>query len=807
MIERVNGIRIKGKCFLQDTSLEFFKREGKQAQLALVYGRNGSGKSAIASGFRTLSLDSIAGIAQVSSTSQDSSAIIASLMQESGDTAITTPLPSIHVFDERYVDRNVKVQTNGLGTIVLIGTQVELQDEIEKCELEIDQLYGQPKSESKEGKIGEIEKQEQECRKYNTVTNPIAPAYHWNRITAFLRDKGWAETDAKLKGNKVNSQVKDSVVTEICTIENKENKSIDELETTFEEQRVLLEKMREVKSGFPQEIAQVGFLEEDEAAILRTLTVTIDEPVLTEREKMILDAIQNGSQRMVEEAREKFQQENTHYCPYCFREIAIDCKAELVANIGRVLNRDVDDHKACLDSLSLPKLSTNYDLYEDLDSFMVASIKKKIVECQAIIDAYKELIQKKKDNVYNPIIIKNLGLYRIIESINVELGALDTKRIDFNKNLQNKTTVLSRAIHLNKLIAYENVKQWYKDYLSAEEKKKEIETVLASKKAQLQEAQKKLKALQQQKANTRIAVDKINWGLNYVFFNKNRLELRNSDGAYALLSNGYQVKPSDVSVGERNIIALCYFFTEIFANQEEAKLYKNELLVVVDDPISSFDIDNRVGIMSFLRFQINQVLKGNGNSKFLLMTHDLLTHYDLVRAAGDLCKNSNIIFSCWELISGRLEKLKNVRSEYKVLLDEVFDYAACSGNAPDTHGIGNMMRRMLEAFSTFVYQISSNEVICAPAIVEVLGEKSNYYENLMFRLVLNNESHAETQMRSMESDGTYIDYFTDAEKKQTAKDILSFIYAINRQHLEAYVNDKSKISVIKGWYDATPINQ
>jgi wobble nucleotide-excising tRNase len=807
MIEKINGIKIKGKCFLQDTSLEFFKREGKQTRLALVYGRNGSGKSAIASGFRTLSSGLSTENSQASSTSQDHSTIVASLLQESEGSAIATPIPNIHVFDEKYVDKNVKVQTNGLGTIVLIGTQVELQDKIQKCELEISQLCGQPKSDSKERKIGEIEKLEQECQEYSTVTNPIAPAYYRNEIMAFLRDKDWAKIDAKLKGNKVNSQVRDTVVTEICTIENKENKSIDELATAFEGQMILLEKLREVKSGFPQEIEQISFREEDEAAILKALAVAIDKPALTDREKIILDAVQNGSQRMIEEAKERFQQEDTHYCPYCFREISNDYKVELVANIGRVLNRDVDDHKKCLKSLSLPELSTNYDIYEDLDSLMVTSIKRKISECQDIIDAYRELIQKKIDNVYIPIITKSLGLYKKIKAINAILFDLNIKRIKFNKNLQNKKAIQNSAIYLNKLIAHENVKQWYKDYLGAKEKKEKVEAVLASKKARLQKVKERLIELQQQKANTRIAVDKINWGLNYVFFSKDRLALRNSDGAYSLLSNGYQVKPSDVSVGERNIIALCYFFTEIFANQEETKLYKNELLVVVDDPISSFDIENRVGIMSFLRLQINKILKGNSNSKFLLMTHDLVTYYDLVRAAGDLCKNSNINFSCWELTGEKLGKLKNVRSEYEVLLDEVFDYAACNVNAPDTHGIGNMMRRMLEAFSTFVYQKSPNEVICSPAIVEALGEKSNYYENRMFRIVLNNESHAETQIKTLESDGAYIDYFTDAEKKQTAKDILSFIYAINRQHLEAYVKDKNKISIIKKWYDTVPKNQ
>ncbi|WP_251500114.1 hypothetical protein, partial [Otoolea muris] len=37
---------------------------------------------------------------------------------------------------------------------------------------------------------------------------------------------------------------------------------------------------------------------------------------------------------------------------------------------------------------------------------------------------------------------------------------------------------------------------------------------------------------------------------------------------YVLYAHGKVVKPNNVSVGERNIIALCYFFTELIMNQE-----------------------------------------------------------------------------------------------------------------------------------------------------------------------------------------------------------------------------------------------
>ena len=44
------------------------------------------------------------------------------------------------------------------------------------------------------------------------------------------------------------------------------------------------------------------------------------------------------------------------------------------------------------------------------------------------------------------------------------------------------------------------------------------------------------------------------------------------DDEYVLLSNGHNVKPTQISLGERNIIALCYYFANIMQNQEFEEL-------------------------------------------------------------------------------------------------------------------------------------------------------------------------------------------------------------------------------------------
>lgn len=86
-----------------------------------------------------------------------------------------------------------------------------------------------------------------------------------------------------------------------------------------------------------------------------------------------------------------------------------------------------------------------------------------------------------------------------------------------------------------------------------------------------------------------IAVEEINESLGLIFFSKDRLQIKSDVNGYTLLSNGKSVSPNNVSTGERNIIALCYFFASILNGKDEKSAYNSNYLFVIDDPISSFD--------------------------------------------------------------------------------------------------------------------------------------------------------------------------------------------------------------------------
>ena len=248
-----------------------------------------------------------------------------------------------------------------------------------------------------------------------------------------------------------------------------------------------------------------------------------------------------------------------------------------------------------------------------------------------------------------------------------------------------------------------------------------------------------------------------------------------------------------MSLGERNIIALCYFFTQILSNQDIGKLYQDEELVVIDDPISSFDFENKVGISSFLRYQTHKIIKGNAKSKILFLTHDLSTFSDLQKIADEMEKSFkkqklgvSVKGKSFELQGRTLsDPIKSI-NEYRDLLHMIFNYAMGNTKGLDL-AIGNSMRRALEAFSTFIYGTGIAEVSFDPKVIKSLGNHSRYFENLMYRLVLHGESHFETRVYAIQDDLSFYRFISEEEKQRTCKEVLCFMYCLNPDHIESHI--------------------
>lgn len=121
-----------------------------------------------------------------------------------------------------------------------------------------------------------------------------------------------------------------------------------------------------------------------------------------------------------------------------------------------------------------------------------------------------------------------------------------------------------------------------------------------------------------------------------------------------------------------------------------------------------------------------------------------------------------------------------------VLLELVYDYAK-GGAINQEPYIGNIIRQVLEAFSTFEFKKGIGEVSTDNEILALMENEEHrlYFKNLMFRLVLNEGSHRYDQTRNMQID--FYSFISEPEKRRTAKDILCFMKLLNPAHVKAHL--------------------
>lgn len=545
-IESMTGIRIKSDFFDTPTEMSLFPVHNKPPKcnrVALLYGKNGSGKSTIAQGFReyrdppdfpslpTVELKPTIGISDIKITTTEHTV---------GDRG------KFFVYDEKYVEEKIKVKGSGLGSIVLFGEQIELEQQIETVTSEIEQLREQESA------------QYTECEKYTKSANVASPSYWIAQITSTLRQKGgWAEIDSKIKGNKTNSTVNETLIDRIGAItptgtEDDIKKEFDKQYTIFTSTSKSSNQLREAS-----QISVVGNLEADSEVLLDQV---IQRPSLTPRESELLSIFNVGD---IISARTFLSNTSNAICPNCFQPINEDYRREVLQHIANILNREVENFQIKLKRLLQSTINlADYQCYDVLNSSVFSKVQNAVITYNKAVEAHNSVIQKKIDNPFEPMNydISLIGFNAALESLTLAIATLNSEVQTYNETIKKREDTQKILLKLNDMLAYYSIASDYAQLTAQRKEKSEADALLKSikdKKAIKEHEKIQLDSLRK---NFQIAADKINQSLGYIFFSKGRLSLElGADQLYHLKVNGHPVEPSKVSCGERNALALCYF--------------------------------------------------------------------------------------------------------------------------------------------------------------------------------------------------------------------------------------------------------
>ena len=773
MFEQVTQVTIKGGYFETATPLKLFEK-----RFNVLYGRNGSGKTSISRA-----------IAEFKKPDAEIEG------ERKFDVTLNTALRDedkkrIFVFNEDFVNTKVRLEdAEGLGTIVMLGDAADIQGQIDIKNAELTTI------------MSVFTPLETAYNKYTDENDETSPKKIFETLKGVLGE--WARKDSEIKGNRRNTSLSDAVTTDIkdsigvydptldvAALQNSFTSAVSVFLAASKGERIV---WRSKPATLPETIENFRNL----------LNQRIERPEPTERDRIIVEVMTSAiDAHYVTEARERFGKEETAYCPLCMRDITVEEKENLVQRISRLMTDRVNAYK-----LQLSSMKHKYeDVAVDLAPIgtMFRAEKTAVTGAMASLNAYLLEIRNKIDTKYNnpygdeQYDYDEATLNERITAYNNALTALKDKVDEYNRGIDDHDAKRDELVLLNKKVAYYSHKAAFDAYYTAKADCEANQTAYNAKKAEKETCEQAIRDLEQQKKFVNIAQDIINKYLSYVFYDDNRMKLISGENQYVLQVNGNPIAPNKVSAGERNIIGLCYFLASMFEGREKDHEFDDELLVVVDDPISSFDFENKVGVASLIRMVSCDVLEKNPHSKILIMSHDLQTIFNLQKVKAELhIANPDQVD---ELANKKIELMTlRKRNEYKKLLDNIYAFATGEDDGKDI-SIGNQMRKVLEAYATFVYRNRMEEAFRDENVLALIpSDKKAYYKSFMYRLILNGDSHEEEAAYTINN---FDELFAIGEKRRTAKCILLLLYYINKPHLAAYINDPAQFATIESWKDS-----
>lgn len=787
MFENFKSITIEGGYFENPTTLNLFKK----SHLSIIYGRNGSGKTTIAKSIRQL----------VGKDTEQPNEDGYTAFSVSSDSVIPEDKKdSVFIFDEEFVRLNVRTQGKGLETIVMMGEQVDLDTQMAK---------------KKEEKV-ETEKKLQEFlnlkAKFEDSSDTSSPQYFYNKIRESLReDGGWADIDRDVKGNSVKGRITEELINRLVSMEEpKESKEELRIQLSSDLSLYTQTEDAQILGWKAGELVVPANLDE----IKNLLEIKVERPELSDREQRLLHFLQEHAGYYSQQTTRLLTEEQWQFCPLCLRSIEENDYTNISEILQHMLNKESERYSSDLDKAMESFIEVKIDFSEFPDKLNKNERLAVHVAAEQLnkdIGVVREKISRRKNDIYSIVndsfSPEELNAYveHLITYQNA-IKALEKCVEKYNRSVNERAKLKKQVQHENDLLARKRLTTILKGYKQAKKAHEACKTEISTIEQDKERIEGEIKAIKAQIERTDIALEYINEELQYVFYSDKKVRLAAGDGYYKLMINGRNVPPKKISVGERNVLGLCYFFAKLFSNKKKEDKYNDETLLVIDDPVSSFDYGNRLGVMSLLRYQFSNIKKGNPNSKMLVLTHDLRSAFDLAKIRSELNggkrERGEKLFL--ELVDKQL-KQRAVSNEYKNLLEYVYEYAKKPANDADEHietGIGNVMRRVVEAFSSFCYNMPFEEMMCRDVILKAIPEKKRkYYENFMCRHTLNGESHMEERVYDL---NTITPFFTEQEKIQTAKSLLLFLKYVNEEHLACYLgkntdDEEDKMAEINSW--------
>lgn len=292
--------------------------------------------------------------------------------------------------------------------------------------------------------------------------------------------------------------------------------------------------------------------------------------------------------------------DNSKKCKFCGGNIEIN---EIEMIINKYLNDKKQKDLIILNGLYVKikkiielRLKDNKDLMGNLVSDSVYKYYDALSENQQQLISINEKIKTKLDNFEKNESFDSVTLKHIMSSINKNQSEISSakqeKENELSKMIEKSNTLIKGAIALD----ISESKVIVDELKKLEDKEKEIISVSNSNSI----LTKEINELKNSKSTTN----------DFANFINDLLQELGIDFYLDIMDNNYTIKHrrddisltiNDISEGENNLLALLFFYYELF-NDKLQQNFKDEIkYIIIDDPISSVDDINKVYVLELIK--------------------------------------------------------------------------------------------------------------------------------------------------------------------------------------------------------------
>lgn len=293
----------------------------------------------------------------------------------------------------------------------------------------------------------------------------------------------------------------------------------------------------------------------------------------------------------------------------------------------------------------------------------------------------EKIIDKQCASEFQNLIINIDVNDKFAENINQLIDKHNKKTEDYKKSIIETQQKLE-----NHIIAESAGK-----FIEYEKKVKNIDDNIAKFEDEIRKYDSQIKHLEMQIRNSRIPAERINKDIQFIL---NRTDLH-----FSWKENGYEIKRGDaiaenLSTGERNAVALIYFFNSL----DDQKVSKGNIIVILDDPISSFDSNYYYSAVAYIYMHTKKF------EQVFLLTHKFSVYKHFSRKLNKKDTNNYILErenNC-PVIKNIDKLLHDFEDEYVYLFKKIYEFTKTPPECINDYlQYPNMARRLFESFVSF----------------------------------------------------------------------------------------------------------